>query len=60
MQVMDLSKGNRDIIKNSKANEMIFNHFNITILLMLVTQSKQIMNKPMVLRRNNHIIARPI
>ena len=34
--------------------------FNVTILLMLVTHSKQIMNKPMVPRRSNNIAVEPI
>ena len=38
---MDLSKENRNRIKNSKAKDMTF---NIHILLMLITQIKQAMN----------------
>ena len=55
--VMDLFKGNRNRIKNSKAKDMTF---NIHILLMLVTQIKQAINKPMVPIRNNNIIIKPI
>ena len=57
MYVMDLSKGNRNRIKNSKAKDMTF---NIHILLMLVTQIKQAMNKPMVPIRSKNIIVKPM
>ena len=57
MYVMDLSKGIRSRIKNSKAKDITF---NIHILLMLVTHIKQTMNKPMVPRRSNNIILKPI
>ena len=50
---MDLSKGNRNRIANSKANNMAF---DILILLVLVVHSKQTMNKPIVPRRSNNII----
>ena len=54
---MDLSKGNRNRIKNSKAKGMAF---NIRILLMVVTYLKQNMNKTMVPRRSNNIIVKPM
>ena len=45
----NLPKGNGNGIKNSKANNILYITFNITILLMLVTHSKQTMKKPIAM-----------